>query len=518
MANHGQDHLHRLIHAMTRAEKRYYKVHAGGSSGQGSNVQQLLFDAVAAMDTYDEAALLKRFEGQSFTHRFAVTKRRLYEAVLRSLDAFHSGSSLDARLARSLHHVSILYDKALYEDAMKMTLGVSRLARQYDRQPALLAALQWERRLMERDNYAHTDKASVDRIGRNAAELRSALSDADRLWDLKSHLFMEIYRQGQVRSMDRKEQIEHLLRDPLLEAAPESLPVRARFLHHHVHSAAAFALGDVERCQQHLECNHSLLQAERERFSEEPNLILSVLGNLAYVHAAQGRTREALACLKEFRQVPATWTMPENEDLELKLFTMSMSLELSLYLRMGAIDRAAELLPAVERGLEQYGQRVGPLRRAGLLYLVAYIHFLLGRPAQALRWSNSVLDELRGQVEHDVSLAARSLYLLLLYELGKHDLLPYALRNTERFLLVHARSLRSGRLVTSLIKALARCANMEEQRELMIQAQARSDALKSDPYERGLLERLDLSAWLDAKLSGRTPAEVISTRADSAAA
>lgn len=518
MANQGQDHLHRLIHAMTRAEKRYFKVHAGGSSSQGHNVQQVLFDAVAAMGTYDEHALLKRFEGESFTHRFAVTKRRLYEAVLRSLDAFHSASSVDARLARSLHHVSILYDKALYEDAMKMTQGVARLAREYDRQPALLAALQWERRLVERDNYAHTDLSAIDRIGREAAELRAMLSDTDRLWDLKSQLFMEIYRQGQVRNAGMQEQVEQLLRDPLLQVAPESLSVRARFLHHHVHSAAAFALGDMERSRQHLVRNHALLQTERERFAEEPNLMLSVLGNLAYVHAAQGSVQEALACLKEFRQVPATWSMPENEDLELKLFTMSMSLELSLYLRMGAIDRAAELLPAVERGLELHGHRVGPLRRAGLLYLIAYIHFLLGRPTLALRWNNTVLDELRGQVEHDVALAARSLYLVLLFELGKHDLLPYALRNTDRFLLVHARSLRSGRMITGLVKALARCADADEERRLMDEARGTFAALQRDPYERGLLEQLDISAWLEARLSGRTPATVIATRADGAAA
>jgi hypothetical protein len=514
MANHGQDHLHRLIHAMTSTEKRYFKLHVGRTSGPGHSIQLLLFDAVAAMPVYDEAALLQRFAGEAFTHRFAVTKRRLYEAVLRSLDAFHNESSVDARLARSLHQVSILYDKALYEDALKMTHSVTRLARQYDRQPALLAALQWERRLVERDNYAHTDQDEVARINAEAAELRTTLDHTDRLWHIKSHLFMELYRQGQVRDADARQQVQQLLGDPLLTADPSSLAIRPRFLHHHVRSAAAFALGDAVQCREHLLHNRTLLLAERERFAEEPNLMLALLGNLAYVSAALGQSDEALAYLKEFRQVPADWNMAETDDLELKLFTTSMSLELSLHLSMGALQRADELLPAVERGLLRHGDRIGPLRRTGLLYLIAYVHFLFGRSAQALRWTNTLLGDLRGQAGHDVSLAARSLYLLLLLEQGKHDLLPYAVRNAERFLKAHALSVRSAKLVAGLVKNLARCAKPAEERPLLEEARAQCAALEQDPYERGVLEQLDLPAWLEARIQGRTPAEVITTRHD----
>lgn len=512
MANHGQDHLHRLIHAMTSTEKRYFKLHVGRTSGPGQSVQQLLFDAVAAMPEYDESALLQRFAGEAFTHRFAVTKRRLYEAVLRSLDAFHGESSVDARLARSLHQVSILYDKALYEDALKMTHGVARSARQHDRQPALLAALQWERRLVERDNYAHTNTEEVARINAEAAELRTTLDHIDRLWHIKSHLFMELYRHGQVRDADARQQVQQLLNDPLLASDPSTFTIRPRFLHHHVRSAAAFALGDAVQCREHLLKNRALLLAERERFAEEPNLMLALLGNLAYVSAALGDGDEALAYLKEFRQVPADWHMAETEDLELKLFTTSMSLELSLYLSMGALHRADELMPAVERGLQRHGDRIGPLRRTGLQYLIAYVHFLFGRSAPALRWTNTLLGELRGQAGHDVSLAARALYLLLLLDQGKHDLLPYAIRNTERFLKVHAPSIRSGRLIATLVKAVGRCAYPVEERSVLEEALVQCSTLKQDPYERGVLEQLDLPAWLEARLSGRTPAEVITTR------
>jgi len=100
---------------MNRAEKRYFKLYTSRHVlGDHSN-HQTLFDAVSKMKTYDESALLKKFEGEAFTRRFAIAKRRLYDMILRSLDAFHSESSLEAKLRRSMHQVEILFKKGLYK-------------------------------------------------------------------------------------------------------------------------------------------------------------------------------------------------------------------------------------------------------------------------------------------------------------------------------------------------------------------------------------------------------------------
>ena len=87
MANKAHDHLHRLIRSMTKAEKRYFKVHSGRHLSDGERRYHRLFDAIAAAEEYDEAAIIQRFSQEAFTHRFAITKRRLYETVLDSLEA-----------------------------------------------------------------------------------------------------------------------------------------------------------------------------------------------------------------------------------------------------------------------------------------------------------------------------------------------------------------------------------------------------------------------------------------------
>src|SRR5688572_27726871 len=171
MSNKAHDHVHRLVRSMTRAEKRYFKLFTSRHMLGGQSNHQLLFDAIAAMPEYDEAALLSRFEHEAFTHRFAITKRRLYEAILRSLDAFHAESSIDARLHRMLHQMELLHQRALYDDAAKILQSVRKLARHHERHAILQQALHWERKLIERANYAHADMTELDRISHESNEL-----------------------------------------------------------------------------------------------------------------------------------------------------------------------------------------------------------------------------------------------------------------------------------------------------------------------------------------------------------
>ncbi len=509
MSNKAQDHVHRLIHSMSRAEKRYFTLHVKRNAVAGQSIHQLLFDAIAGMDVYDEERLLERFKGEAFTHRFAVTKRRLYEAILRSLDAFHSENSLDARIHRSLHQVRILYDRALYDDAVKLLQGVHRLARQHDKHPALFAVLEWEHRLAERDNYAHLEDEELERLAQQAHDLRVEQQEIDELWTLKSRLFMTLYRKGKARDNSMRESVARLLAMDPLKDKSEGHTTKARFLHHHIQSAGAFALDDLGACRSHLLANLALLRDDQGRTLQEPNVVLSVLSNLAFVCVALGLHDEALEHLKAFRNAPSDWNMPENEDLELKLFSTSYSLELGIYTRMGQGDRAMELVPSVERGLERYGTLLGPIRRAGFQYQLAYLHLMIGAPEETLRWVNRLLDELSAAESTDLAAAGRLLYLTALYETGKLDLLAYALRNTERSLKAWGCLHRFEPIFMRLMRTLLKAKDEEQRMRAFGTFTEDMATISKDPLEANVLDHFNALAWAQAKLGARSFAEVM---------
>ncbi|MCB0786499.1 MAG: hypothetical protein KDC02_20120, partial [Flavobacteriales bacterium] len=234
MSNKAHDHVHRLVRSMTRAEKRYFKLYTSRHVVGGKSNYQLLFDAIARMQEYDEEALLKKFAAEAFTKRFAITKRRLYETILHSLDAFHAESSMDARLRRMLHQVELLHQRALYDDARKMLRSVRKLARKHDRHTILLDVLGWERRMLEQRGYAGTPEEELDELLRESSTLRQELEELDQLWDRKSRIFLTLYRHGHARDKDQLKELKQLLRHPLLRDPAALRTPRARFLYHHV--------------------------------------------------------------------------------------------------------------------------------------------------------------------------------------------------------------------------------------------------------------------------------------------
>ncbi|HRD54327.1 MAG TPA: hypothetical protein PKY96_16935 [Flavobacteriales bacterium] len=513
MPARSQDHVHRLIESMSPAEKRWFKRHLQRNGQEPGNNQEQLFDAIATMERYDEKTLLSRFSGAAFTRHFAITKRRLYESILHSLESYHAESSVDARLHKLLHQVEILHQRALYADAQKILASARKQAERHERAATLLAVREWERRLIECRNYAGVGSDFVQAMTHADELARLTQEQVDRLWSIKSTLFLRIYHQGAARAEASAAEIQDLLSDPMLADGVKLHSAHSRFLHHHIHGAAAFALGLNHECRKHLKANADLLDRERAAFKDEPNLILGVMSNLAYVTVQCGLYEEAFALLRRFRQLPGLWGMPETEDLDLKLFATTTSLELSMHLRLGDAVKALEQIPVVERGLREHGQRLGPVRRALLQYECAYALFVAGQPEKALRWTNEVLNGTRQDDQSDVSCFTRMLHLLLLHDAGKRDLLAYAHRNTERFMKAHGRQRRFEPRLLRLIGHLMHARNDQDARAALAAFREDAIALLDDPQERSVLDYMDPVAWAESKLSEMPLADCIRERA-----
>jgi len=495
---------------MTRPEKRYFKLYISRHASSGEGNHGILFDAISKMEHYDEAALRDRYADKGFMRRFSITKRRLYEALLDSLDAFHAESSVDAKLQRSLHHVEILNQRALHADAAKVLRSVRTMARDHDRQPVLLQVAEWERRLMERSNYAEVSDSDLLQREKQVAEVLKEWEEVDRLWQLKSHSFRMIFRNGQAITGPEKAVLEELRAHPLLADGVDLLTARARFLQHHVRSALAYAANDLEECESQLALNMELLRDEQDRFKDEPDLLLGVMGNLAHVRMRLGKHREAVEGFHAFRRVPLLMASAPSADLEMKLFMLGSSLKLSLHTASGEFQEALAEVEVVENGLERIGEPTSRIRRSELYLQVGYACFGAGRHDLALRWCNRVLNE-KGIEDHaEIHAIARVLNLMTLLELGKTDLLPYILRNMQRSLRSQDRP--NGSLMIMLEFSRDRLHQSERARPHFQELVDQLEALSEQTSGMATLDQVDLLSWALAKSQGRSFGEVVRER------
>lgn len=100
--------LFRLIHSMSKSEKRYFSLDAQ-KAGKKNARYLALFRRISKMEIYDDTELKKDYKNLS------VDKAYLYEAILRSMRDYHSQKSRAAQIKEKLMDAKYLYERELYD-------------------------------------------------------------------------------------------------------------------------------------------------------------------------------------------------------------------------------------------------------------------------------------------------------------------------------------------------------------------------------------------------------------------
>jgi len=344
MSNKSSDNLYRLVKSMTKAEKRYFKVFSSRHIIGDSNNYQLLFTAIDAMAEYDEEKLLKKLKGKSFVSRFSISKNRLYNALLKSLDSFHSNSSINAQLQRQLHSIEILYNKSLYDQCMKLLQSAEKMATKHEKLTILAEIHRWEKRILEKDNYEGvTEQNRLDKIIHEDQTLTNKLQSFNELWNLKSKIFSQLYKYGKVRSESETQELKKIIDEVTGKFKGKPDGTENIYMLNHLYSAYYFSLADYGQCYPYLLENLKLIDKKSHLFIEEPNIYLSVLTNAIYVGMRLGKWNEAKSHMDKLNKLPQKLALQSNEDLEFRLFSLTKSTELTLYTQSGDFERGLEL-------------------------------------------------------------------------------------------------------------------------------------------------------------------------------
>ncbi|MEY3397430.1 MAG: hypothetical protein RL220_24 [Bacteroidota bacterium] len=498
MANKASDNLHRLIKSLSKAEKRYFKVFSSRHVIGEKNNYQVLFDAIDKQDEYDEAALLKRFKNKPLAHRFSITKNRLYAAILKSLDSFHSGSSVEAQLHRQLHWIEILYHKSLYDQSLKQLHSSRKLAEKHEKVTILAELARWEKMIIEKENYENVDEKELKRILARDQDLASQLKTYDELWNVKSNIFLTLYTQGKVRSTEEVSRYLGIMDRMAKEVVGGKSNVENRYMLNHIYSAYHFGVGDYENCYPFLEKNLALIESKPHLFEEEPSIFLSVLTNAIYVGMRLGKWKEANRLMDKLRKVPQLPGLKMNEDLEIRFFTIIKSTELTLYTQSGEFEKGLDLVPSIEEGLYKYDEWISSVRKAHFFFNIAVLYFGVGKYHEALKWINQLLNNVEIDKTRDVHCMAQILNLIIHLELGNKSLLPFTLRSTLRFLETRKKVYRFESIMLRFVNEMLK-KREKNSIDLYQSLSAELQGLSDDAFESRVFEYFDFAAWARAR-------------------
>lgn len=495
--------LFELIHSLSKSEKRYFKIYASRHTIGEENNGIRIFNFIDDQNEFDEKAVHEHFKGEAFLNQFPITKNRLYDQILNALDAFHASKNIDAQLYKMVHSIHILYEKGLYQHAEKELKKTKRLASKHSKTAVLLQLANEEKKIIETQAYQNASEKELQKHIQTTTDLTNQYNYFNQLWLLKSRLFMRLNQMGQARSEEDIKQYKALNAELENIESPSKVDFECKYLFFHFKSAFHFAILENEESLAYLEKNYTLFKEHPKKLKEHPNQYFSILTNLIHSASIKRDTRSIHKHLNELKAFQHQLKSKLTEDLNIKLFSSINSIELKVLNQEGSFKKASNLGEDIEEGLIKYMDELTPYRKAYLAFNLAISYFGSEEFNLSLKWTNEILNNKELDQKEDILSFAHLLNLLIHYELDNRDLLPYAIKNTKRFL---SKRKRSFKFETIFIKYLSKIINAEDKYEIedfILKVDQEIAELKEDPFESVAFDYFDFHLWLKSKLKNK---------------
>lgn len=502
MSNKASDHLFELIKNLNKSEKRYFKIFSSRHTIGSENGYIRLFDFLDRMDTYDESLVFGHFHGQAFLNKFSITKARLYANILKSLDTFHSASSIDAQIFRSIHSADILYSKGLYKQCEKILNSAEKQARKHESFNLLLEIKEKQKRLIENELYTQIKPKQITKMHEEEKVILNEIRQYHEMWHTKSLLFQEINRVGKARDKEAVGRLAALV-DKVEKVNAKKSSTKVQYLYHHIQSAYLFSINELEKCYDHLKSNISILEKDMLLIKAQPNIYFSLLTNFIYIATKLKKYKEAQVHLSKLKEWRAK-NDQQSVDLDVKYFSSVYSLELFLYIENGVFDKALKIIPEIEKGYTVFGEHINHMRKAFIDFKVGVVYLCLGDHSNALKWINNVLNEKRIDQKQDIFCFAQLINLILHFELKNDRFLPYAINSTKRYLKSRNRIYKFEEIFLKLISQISKSDNIFDIQERLIPVEKDLMLLKKDPKEAVVFEYFDFLTWVQSKLKEKS--------------
>ncbi len=509
MSTKVKEALFELIKSLSKSEKRYFKLLSSRHTIGDENNYVKLFDFIDKQTKYDEEAIFLEFKNEPFLHRFSITKKRLYDHVLNALDAFHATNSVDAQLFKMMHSADILFNKSLYDQCSRVLKSAEKLAEKHNRFTLLAEISRKNKRLVENNAYSNYSHEDFEAIAKTDAAIIENVNCYNLLWKVKSDLFVHLSRKGKARNQEESEEF-----DAIIAQLPQNLIVSEEvfdnyYLYHHIFSAYYFSIGNLLNSFSHIKLNLENFEKNDVAIEQNLNTYFSLLTNGIYVSEKLGLINESKRLLLVLKSIPSKFASVMNEDMDIKLFASTYSIELSLLTNIGDFKKAELLFPVIENGLIKFGDKISSVRKAFIVFKMATVQLGLGNFSGALKMINSILNDSNLDESEDILSFSHLLDLLIHLDMKHEQLLPYALKNTQRFLKSRNRLYSFEKVFLQFVSKRIKCSNELDAEVLWEELFKELSAIKDDAFEGVALEYFDFRSWAESKFKKQAFVDLI---------
>lgn len=493
----ASEELHKLIKSLSQSEKRFFKIFASRHVIGEQNNYVPLFDAIAMQKRYDEEAIKNKFEGESFINRFAAVKNYLHQLILKSMRNFHAGSTIDIELKEMLIDIDFLYQKGLYKQCQKLHIKAERLAIETDKKTRLLEILEWKAKIQQATN----KDSQQEHFHKNVFLEESAILKSIHLsMELKSEvldIFNLIRKQGFARSKKDLELINDVIKK-YRKLNYQQLNFNDKYYLNYINTVYYTSSGDNNKSLTYTKRNVDLLESIPTKLrDEEFEKYIVSLNNLVVNLVNLQKSNEIKPYQEKIRSL-ATHNIREN----ILLWITSYKLVLGVTIKSSEYEQAERIVEEINLGIDFYSDKIPTTDLVLFKFNIAIVYFVNNKYSKAIKALNEIINDNELSLRDDIQSFARIIRLIVFWEKGEEELLPYATLSTYRFLYKRNKLYKFESIVLRFIKEKVPNINTSgKQKAAFIELKKELEKQLKDPLEKKALDYFDFITWIESKIS-----------------
>ncbi|MBI4930888.1 MAG: hypothetical protein HY841_09015 [Bacteroidetes bacterium] len=496
-----------LIKSLTKTEKAYFKKYSCLHVRGEQNKYILLFDAIEKQKIYDEVELLRKFSGYDFVRQFSVAKNYLYHQILNALRSYHH--SIHSEVNELVYDAEILFEKELFNQSFKALNKAKQIAKENHLHGELIRIYQnWEWNFARNKHDMNWMKNVMQEEGEQLNLLQNQKTYRELFFKFSDY----VTSLGAIRDRKQLKPLEKIIHNKAFSNISFAKTINAKIGFLECHQLYHLIKGE----------NKESLRFTSELIKFQELFPAKIKHNpISYITSLHNALTVCIIA-SQYKEMPIFLSKLERLSSEIKLLPHKASWFyvyhdglLHYYNLTGRFVSAIEKIPSILHELESSYFMLKDWDKTSLFSDIAFSYFGVEDFKKCIHWLNRIRDKFPASTPPDYESFFRLFYLLVHYEAGNFNLLPYLIQSAYRFLLKKQQLYKFETIMIHFFRNELPKTNTKK--EIIIafhKLNVKIIPLAKDAFEKNAFIYFNYISWLESKITNRPFAEVVREKAN----
>ncbi|RXP60330.1 hypothetical protein EC396_04765 [Lutibacter sp. HS1-25] len=505
MAIEQKDALFTLVKSLSKSEKRQFKLYVGRLGGNVDANFMSLFNLLDKVSSYNDELILSKTNIKK--QQISNTKAHLYKQILVSLRFNPVHQNVRAQIREQFDFASILYNKGLYKQSLKILEKAKELAIQNDENNLAYEIVEFEK-VIESQYITRSLSNRADELTEQAKELSLRNVRISKLSNLSLQLYSLLLKEGYVKDNTDSEAVNKYFEKRLPKYNLSELGFKEKLFLYKAYLWHSLILQDFVSSYKYAQKWVDLFEDNPEMKKQNPVFYLKGVNYLLeslFLTWHKSKFSKVLKTLKldiDLEQISL------NENTKTLAFIYYSQNKLNLHFIDGKFTEGLKFVSQLLLQIEEYKTKIDAHHIMVFYYKIACMYFGAGKNEECIFYLEKIINNKDLSMREDLLCFSRVLNLVAHYDAGIDYNIEKLIVSTYKFLIKMNDLHEVQRKMIAFLKNLSNIYPQDLRKEF-VKLYNELIVYKDHPYEKRAFLYLDILSWLESKIQDATVEKII---------